>query len=288
MAGMPPGLLELCVSDNGSDDGTQAVIAGFAADGLSVRCTRLDENAGFSANFWSAARLASGKFVWITGDDDAFDGPGMNRLLTCLEKFDGDLAFINNAPWKASAKSLADKPVNGLEGYFEDLGLFHGSFIGNTVYRTASLLATPDTGRTMASAYPHMSPVLHLLQTGRCGFFNLKTVRIDDSSRSWRVRQPLLTAVDMARLVTDLAFTRTRCRLITRLGIYARLMRSLPRAIHRAGTLAIAIDPANPYQSLSLGNIIHCYRASHIAWPVACLAALGSRCWSLLGRGKSG
>lgn len=279
---LPPGALELCVSDNASSDGTPAILAEWNNPGLPLRSARLPENGGFSANYWSVARLASGKFTWITGDDDAFEAQGLKRLVTRLEIFGGDLALINNAPWKPSVKHLPDQPVDGLEGYFAHLGVFHGSFIGNSVFRTEKLQATPETDLAMASAYPHMSPVYRLLREGRCVFWNIQSTVIDDSARAWRARQPLFTSVDMARLVSGYAFARSRCRLATRLGVYALLMRSLPRAITRASRKVISVDAGNPFQSLSLENLRNCYSAAPGAPSLACLVALAARCACLL------
>ena len=81
----------------------------------------------------------------------------------------------------------------------------------------------------------------------------------------------------MATLVTDYAFTKTRCSLGTRLGLYRILLFSLPRAVVRAGKGLFTIDSANPYQSLSLRNIASAYRGVPGMPLVACLVALMAR-----------
>ena len=287
LPGLPAGSIELCLSDNASTDATPLVIAEARNLGIPVRTTRLAENAGFSGNYWSVASLATARFTWITGDDDAFDPEGLAALVTSLATLSGDLILINSSPWKAGAKSLPDQEINGLEGYFATLGIFHASFIGNSVYSTVSLRPFIGHPATLASAYPHMAPVFGLLHSGRCRFVNLRPVTMDDSSRSWRARQPLLTSIDMARLASDLAFTDSACRLATRARTYILLMRSLPRAVLRVSRRIITVDSANPYQSLDCRNILDCYREVPLAGTAACIAAFLTRIAALLLSGKS-
>lgn len=274
---LPAGSVELCLSDNASTDVTPEVIREFHAAGIQLRAARLNENAGFSGNYWSVASLATARFIWITGDDDVFDAGELLKLIGALETSAADLVFLNSAPWKDSVKTLPDQSLDGLEAYFAKLGIFHGSFIGNAVFATPGFQSYLHHPGTLASAYPHMAPIFGLLHSGRCQFLNIRPVIIDDSSRSWRARQPLLTAIDMARLATDLAFTGASCGLATRGSIYAILLRSLPRAVARVSREVFSIDPANPYQSLSSSNLRDCYRAVPFAGPAACLIAALTR-----------
>lgn len=277
LSGLPADAIELCLSDNASTDDTPLVIGEAANLGIPLRTTRLAENAGFSGNYWSVATLATARFTWITGDDDAFDAEGLAALVTSLSTLSGDMILINSSPWKAGAKSLPDQEINGLEGYFATLGIFHASFIGNSVFSTASLRPFIGHSATLPSAYPHMAPVFGMLRSGRCRFLNIRPVTMDDSSRSWRARQPLLTSIDMARLATDLALTGSACCLATRARTYGLLMRSLPRAVLRASRGIITVDSANPYQSLDIRNLLDCYRALPLAGPAACIAAFLTR-----------
>ena len=270
---LPEGSIELCLSDNASSDETSAVILEAENLRIPVHTARMTENFGFSVNYWSAASLATGRFTWITGDDDRFDVDGLISLVSALSECREDLLLLGSAPWKKETETLADQFIDGIGGYLRKLGIFHASFIGNSVFSTKSLHAYLRHEATLASAYPHMAPIFGLLRHGSSRFLNLCPLIIDDTSRSWYARQPLLTSVDMARLVTDLAFTGAQYPLVTRLGIYILLLRSLPRAVTRVTRNVFEIDPANPYQSISSGNLIDCYRAVPLAGTVACFIA---------------
>lgn len=270
---LPSGSVELCLSDNASTDDTPRIVQEAKSLACIVRTKRLSENVSFSSNYWSAASLASGRYTWITGDDDQFDIGGLMSLVITLSDCRDDLLFLNSSPWKEETRTLEDQPINGIEEYLAKLGIFHASFIGNSVFSTASLHEYLNYQATLASAYPQMASVFGILASSRCLFLNVRPVIIDDSMRSWRERQPLLTSIDMARLASDLAFGGGSCGLATRARTYSILMRSLPRAVSRATRGITAIDSFNPYQSLSARNILQCYNGVPLAGPVACLVA---------------
>jgi glycosyltransferase involved in cell wall biosynthesis len=225
---LPEGAIELCLSDNCSTDSTSAVIFQAFKLGIPLRTLRLARKAEFSVNYWSAASLATGRYTWITGDDDAFCAKGLSALLCALSSLSRDFLLINSAPWKVETNLLADQEIYGLEAYFGTLGVFHASFIGNSIFATELLRPFIGHTATLGSAYPQMAPVFGLLRNGNCRFLNICPVTTDDSGRMWRARQPLLTSIDMARIVTDLALFDPVCCLSTRVEIYAVLVRSLP------------------------------------------------------------
>ena len=277
LSDLPEGSIELCLSDNASSDETSIIFLEAENLRIPVRTARLTKNVAFSGNYWSVASLATGRFTWITGDDDAFDSQGLAKLVRILAETSDDLILINSSPWKNEVKSLSDRVVNGLEDYFSTFGIFHASFIGNSVFSSAALQPFFGHSATLESAYPHMVPVFGIASSGRTRFVNIRPVIVNDSRRSWRARQPLLTAIDMARLATDFAFVNSSCSRATCARIYLILIRSLPRAVFRSSRGTIIIDNANPYQSLTAKNLIGCYRALPLVGPAACLIALLSR-----------
>lgn len=62
--------VELIISDNCSSDGTQELVQQFIAEGLRCKYVRNSENLGADGNFLQCFHLASGKYVWLLGDDD--------------------------------------------------------------------------------------------------------------------------------------------------------------------------------------------------------------------------
>jgi glycosyltransferase involved in cell wall biosynthesis len=85
------GRLELVISDNSSDDGTEEICRQLASTDARVRYHRQPEDIGLVANFNSVLHRARGTyFKWI-GDDDRLAPTYVSR---CVEVLDDDASLI--------------------------------------------------------------------------------------------------------------------------------------------------------------------------------------------------
>ena len=83
---LPPGVLEICVSDNGSCDATQSVLARHGENlGQALVTFRFEENRGFTPNLLKAVELAQGEFCWLMGSDDEVEAGGIAIVLAALD-----------------------------------------------------------------------------------------------------------------------------------------------------------------------------------------------------------
>ncbi len=78
--------VELLVSDNASSDGTPVAVEEYRSRGLSIRSIRNETNIGPDANFEQCFAQASGKYVWIMGDDDVVLLGGIATVLDLLSE----------------------------------------------------------------------------------------------------------------------------------------------------------------------------------------------------------
>jgi glycosyltransferase involved in cell wall biosynthesis len=83
--------LELVISDNASDDGTEELCREFARSDARVRYVRQPENIGLIPNFYAVLRQARGTYFKWMGHDDWLAPTFVRR---CVEVFDGDPALI--------------------------------------------------------------------------------------------------------------------------------------------------------------------------------------------------
>jgi len=91
---LPAGALEVCVSDNGSHDATQDVLAAHRPSfGAGLVSFRFEENKGFTANLLKAVALARGDFCWLMGSDDEIEPGGIATVLVALDA-DPDLSGL--------------------------------------------------------------------------------------------------------------------------------------------------------------------------------------------------
>lgn len=93
-----PGAVEVCVSDNASDDGTAEIMADLALRAsCPVRYRRLPEDLGLTANLLSAVELASGEYCWLMGSDDILEEGGLGRALELIESLPGLTGYLVGA-----------------------------------------------------------------------------------------------------------------------------------------------------------------------------------------------
>ncbi len=79
--------VEVCVSDNGSTDGTREYLETVVAKGpLSARFHFNKANEGFDWNCFRAAYLATGKYLWFFGDDDLIVEGKLTGLVSFLKQ----------------------------------------------------------------------------------------------------------------------------------------------------------------------------------------------------------
>lgn len=88
--------VELLISDNASPDGTAELVRRYEQDNLPIRYIRNEANVGADRNILQCFEQASGKYVWICGDDDVIEPTGLGRVLAHLEAEPGyDLVFLH-------------------------------------------------------------------------------------------------------------------------------------------------------------------------------------------------
>jgi len=76
--------VEVLVSDNASGDHTRAVVESFRATIPNLRYHRHEQNLGSNQNFLSCMALATGRYVWLIGDDDQLAPGSVARLVALL------------------------------------------------------------------------------------------------------------------------------------------------------------------------------------------------------------
>ena len=256
---------QLCVSDNGSTDDTPEVLQAHARRHGHLTFQRQPENLGFGRNLYAAARLAEADHVYFCGDDDTFR-PESLRALLAFAAAPHDLVLCNSHPDFNADKAVVPRgatiKLSSPADYFRTVGAFHATFIGNLLFRREVFLGI-DPGRAMSqSAYPHMVAVLQALARGNSAFANVEVMDFAVTERSWVGWQPVYTAVDLARVITENVDWTAEPALAR--AVYRRLARSLPKAVWtswRRGRLTTD----NPYSSVSLRNLRAIYRP--VPWP---------------------
>jgi glycosyltransferase involved in cell wall biosynthesis len=86
--------VELIVSDNASTDETAHILGEELRNGTRLTYIRNEENIGADRNFLQCYDRASGKYVWVMGDDDVLAPHSLRRIVECLSKDEFDLVYL--------------------------------------------------------------------------------------------------------------------------------------------------------------------------------------------------
>jgi len=82
--------VEICISDNNSSDDTREIVTEFKKKYPSVklRYNKNKTNLGIDMNFLKVFEMASGKFIWLFGDDDMMGEEGLVQAIKFIEGHD--------------------------------------------------------------------------------------------------------------------------------------------------------------------------------------------------------
>ena len=91
-------LVSLFISDNASTDNTQEVVQRFARQEVHIEYHCNEKNLGPDGNFLKCFQSATGKYVWLLGDDDPVSEGAICYLLNILQQGDYGLVHLSTSP----------------------------------------------------------------------------------------------------------------------------------------------------------------------------------------------
>lgn len=110
----PAGLsLEIVISDNGSTDGTRDFLTGLDSSVTSRRVLLQTVNIGAERNFRALAKAATGRFIWILGDDDLVEADGLTLIFERIAQ-GASTVVCNYSVWDRQMRSIV--AAHGLKG----------------------------------------------------------------------------------------------------------------------------------------------------------------------------
>ena len=126
--------VELLVSDNDSPDNTPEVVKAAMDKGLKCRYVRNERNLGPDGNFLSCFRKASGKYIWLLGDDDYLIPEKFPLLYDALQG--GDYGLVHLMQY-SNGEGEKLKSYTVLADYLEDINAFITFMSANIIRREA-------------------------------------------------------------------------------------------------------------------------------------------------------
>lgn len=122
--------IELLISDNASQDGTEALVEKKMREYPSIRYLRNPENIGPDANFLQCMKEAKGEYILLLGDDDLIVENAVEKMIAFLKNEEEcALIFLNYCSFRNVYRGLAyctDSFLKRKDGYLvtQDKNLF--------------------------------------------------------------------------------------------------------------------------------------------------------------------
>lgn len=141
--------VEICISDNSSDEETLALIEKHYGDYDQVRYRRSLDAPSLDENVNMALSMSNAKYAWIFGDDDLIGEGFLSELILYLTEKNPDIAIINSSSFSEEGvveqcRLILEEPkVYGAEDndqFLKDLGAY--------VTYVPSIIIKPDLWRS--------------------------------------------------------------------------------------------------------------------------------------------
>jgi abequosyltransferase len=101
--------IEICISDNASEDQTSAVVRKFEKNAsFDVKYKRNRKNVGFDRNYRLVADMAEGKYIWVVGSDDTLPEGSIAHVLDSISE-GGDIFLFDRDEYSLEMKFLKRK-----------------------------------------------------------------------------------------------------------------------------------------------------------------------------------
>jgi glycosyltransferase involved in cell wall biosynthesis len=142
--GLENSSVEILVSDNASQDNTKDVVDSFIRQGYAIRYFRNEINKGFDFNFKNCINNASGKYIWLFGDDDFLLPNTLGLFIKLLRENDFGSIYVNSKPFlkeeqvefDSFSELVYETYLDSLE-YYEKINYFTTFITGNIFNRYA-------------------------------------------------------------------------------------------------------------------------------------------------------
>ena len=138
--------VELIVSDNCSPDNTHEVVSSMKDLGMPIIYNRNEVNIGADRNFLKCMRMATGKYMYLLGDDDFLEDNAIARLLNVIRGHEYGLIYIDT-------RSEPDGSVMEYQNrneFIKQVSYFY-TFMSGCVFRSEAVRCVENPERYIAT-----------------------------------------------------------------------------------------------------------------------------------------
>ena len=163
--------IEIVISDNASTDETPEIIKEYQKKHSFIKYFCNEENLGADRNFDLAIKRATGKYVWMFGDDDLIDFGGIKKVIDILKEYN-NLAniFVNYSVYNGDLTSRKDERAlkiykdihcKNADAFFNNS--IHSSVVASSNIVLRKLWLSTDTTKYFDTGWIHFGTISSFL-----------------------------------------------------------------------------------------------------------------------------
>jgi glycosyltransferase involved in cell wall biosynthesis len=165
--------IEVVVSDNGSDDGTNEIVTELQQKYPRLKYFRSETNLGYDRNLLRCVEMAAGEYLWLFGSDDQLK-PGAVEAVRRSLRSKPAMVFVNHEVFTEQGEILLKRKLawhkdlnfRSPEAYLAFIGM-NFSFMTSLVLKRELCLQVQDMAEAMGTGWIHLYMVLWILAHGR-------------------------------------------------------------------------------------------------------------------------
>jgi len=206
--------IEICISDNSSDDNTQKIVMNFSSD-LPIKYNRKKSKVSGGRNLLSVFKMAYGKYVWIVGDDDIVINDSILYLQKLIKKTMCDTYHVKVLHNKHNKKSvyfnwLKDETIisnrQEYELFIKKDQLYGTGFIGSNIFNNRSVDINDVEEMSQDSFWPNQFLLMYQMSSVDCAYIT-KPLLIqieDDKKLFWKPESWIIVRFDKVKMLSIL------------------------------------------------------------------------------------
>lgn len=207
-------LIEIVISDNASDDGTDKIIQKYQnASSLKILYFKNNKNLGFDKNVDLCFKRSSGKYVWLLGDDDLLKAGAISTVLKILDDHPTlKVILVNFEQFTRNLVKLENQTVISQSRYCNEADSFLKH--SNARYNLVSSLIfersawnSIDASKGIGTNFIHVYALFKILLIGDSYIYHIPLIkmRMNSQKASADGHSILQIAIDSGQIIRQMS-----------------------------------------------------------------------------------
>jgi len=167
--------VEICVSDNASQDNTKELVESYRAKHTHITYFCWDKNMGADNNYLKVVEIAHGKYCWLLGSDDILLKDAVSAILQITKENDCEIFFANEITYDIDLKKPSEQfyvkntKKDHIYTDYKEMSnniAIHLGYISRIIVKKEKWDAYADDKKFVGSAYQHTYICFQIIKAG--------------------------------------------------------------------------------------------------------------------------